>query len=505
MSGLGKAPLVADGGGVRILSVTEGKEGSVPYCLVKVVVPAAINIWVGLPMPDAWNGRWQSVGGGVYAGSVNVPADAIRTGYAAATTDTGHDGGARGALNGSFGMLTRGKPNTALQADFASRSEHLMAVVGKQLVQAFYGKAPQYAYWNGCSTGGRQGLRMAQDYPDDYDGILAAAPAIHWDRFQAAMLWYPVLQNAENGGPIGGANPQVLAAKYRLATDRAIQACDAADGVTDGLLMDPRRCGYEAGSDAQITLASCMASDPNCLKPSEAAVIDKSWRGPVACAAGDTRCDVPATASRKLGGRKAKRYWYGQLRGTDLSPLGGAEPFPVATEQAKYWVYFDPEWDWRGVTVESFGRFFRDSVKQVGPMMASDNPDLRAFARRGSKLVLWHGWSDQLINAQGTIDYYDRVARKAGGLARVQQFARLFMAPGVAHCAGGIGPQPQRPFEAVVDWVEKGIAPDRILASRQVSGTTQTRPLCPYPTEARWSGSGSTDDAANFSCVLPGR
>jgi hypothetical protein len=498
MAGIGSATLQSDGPAPKVLSVSTGTEGSVAYCLVKVVVPQAINVWVGLPLNAAWNGRWQAVGGGVYAGSVSVPGEALRGGYAAATTDTGHDGGRTGALNGSFGMLERGKPNTALQEDFAWRSEHMMAVIGKQLVQAFYGKAPQYSYWNGCSTGGRQGLRMAQDYPDDYDGILAGAPAIHWDRFQAAMLWYPVLQNSEGGAPVSGA-------KYRLATDRAVKACDARDGVTDGVLGDPRRCDYQASKDAEITQASCKSDDPKCLAPKEASVIDRSWLGPVACPGGGTSCKVPDVASRKLGTKGAQRLWYGQLHGTDLNSLGGAAPFPVAVEQAKYWVYFDAAWDWRKVDTNNFVQFFRDSVKQVGPIMASDDPDLRAFGKRGSKLVVWHGWSDPLINAQGTVDYYDRVVKKSGGLKRTQEFARLFMAPGVGHCAGGNGPQPQRPFDAVVNWVEKGIAPDRIMASKQAAGVTQTRPLCPYPAQARWNGSGSSDDAANFSCAVPER
>ena len=487
-----------------ILSVSTGTEGSVSYCLVKVLVPQAINIWVGLPMNGSWNGRWQSVGGGVYAGTVNAPAEAVRDGYAAATTDTGHEGGRMGALNGSFGMLRPGEPAIALQKDFASRSEHLMAVVGKQLVQAFYGRPPEYSYWNGCSTGGRQGLRMAQDYPGDYDGILTGAPAIHWDRFQAAMLWYPVMQQHENGGPIGGGNAKVLAAKYRLATDRAVKACDALDGVTDGVLTDPRRCEYLAAGDSSITQSSCATDDGQCLTPKEALVIDRSWIGPVACQDGTGACKVPAVASRKLDGRGAMRLWYGQLRGTDLTALGGAAPFPVAIEQPKYWVYFDPEWDWRKVDAASFTRFFRDSVDRVGPVMASDNPDLRGFRKRGGKLVIWHGWSDQLINSQGTVDYYDRVMERMGGMKRTQQFARLFMAPGVGHCAGGPGPQPQRPFDAVVNWVEKGVAPDRIIASKQAPGGTQTRPLCPYPAVARWNGNGSSDDAANFSCASPG-
>jgi pimeloyl-ACP methyl ester carboxylesterase len=498
-AGIGSAALAADGVTPTITSVSTGKAGNVEYCLVKVLVPRAVNIWVGLPMGGAWNGRWQSVGGGVYAGAASVPSEALQQGYAAATTDTGHAGS---PLSGRFGMLEPGKPDTELQRDFATRSLHLMSVVGKQLVERFYGEKPKFAYWNGCSTGGRQGLRMAQDHPEDYDGILAGAPAIHWDRFQGAMLWYPHVQQRDNGGPVGGGDRNAMGAKYRLATDRAVAACDLLDGVGDGVLAEPRSCRYLASRDISLTRASCTAADATCLTPGEAAAIDAMWEGPIACAKG-TQCKAPETASRKLTGKGDKRLWYGQPRGTDLGTLGGAAPFAVAVEQARYWVYFDPAWDWRAVKPEGFLQYFRDNVEKVGPMMASDNPDLSGFRKRGGKLVMWHGWSDPLINASGSIDYYERVAREMGGLKRTQQFARLFMAPGVGHCAGGPGPQPQRAFDSVVNWVEKGIAPDTLQATRSVQGVAQTRPLCPYPAVARWNGKDPVNEAASYSCAAP--
>lgn len=500
-TGIGSVALQTDGAPPTITSVSTGKAGEVEYCLVKVLVPRAINIWVGLPMGGAWNGRWQSVGGGVYAGTVSAPTEALRAGYAAAATDTGH---ATGPMSGIFGMLEPGKPNVELQEDFATRSLHLMAVVGKQLVQHFYGREPQYSYWNGCSTGGRQGLRMAQDHPEDYDGILAGAPAIHWDRFQAAMLWPQVAAKRDNGGPVGGGDRAAMTAKYRLATDRAVATCDAQDGVTDNLLADPRNCTYSAAKDAGITRASCSASSTDCLTPGEAATIDAMWLGAVACTRGQ-QCNAPAKASRQLNGRGDKRLWYGLPRGTDLGSLGGPTPFAVVTAQSRYWVYFDPEWDWRTVDHMNFLDYFRANVEKVGPMMASDDPDLRDFGRRGGKLVMWHGWSDPLIVAEGSIDYYDRVVDRTGNLKRTQDFARLFMAPGVGHCAGGPGHQPQRALEAVVDWVEKGIAPDTLPASRPVQGGVETRPLCPYPAVAAWDGKGPTREASSYACVAPKR
>ncbi len=511
-AGIGATKLAADGPKVAISSVSSATAGAVHYCLVKVLVPEAINIWVGLPTDGAWNGRWQSVGGGGYAGSVAAPDAALSAGYAAAATDTGHAGGRAdlsfAGADGSFGMLEPGKPNERKQIDFAYRSEHLMAVIGKQLVQAFYGQAPKYSYWNGCSTGGRQGLRMAQDYPTDYDGILAGAPAIHWDRFQAGQIWPQVVQLADNGGPIGGGTREVLTARAKLATSKAVAACDAADGVTDGVLTDPRTCTYRVSEDPTITFDDCPTFDGTCLTPKEASAIDKMWQGPVACAGdkSDGACAVPGVATRDLDGPGNKRLWYGQTRGTDLVALGGPLPFPLATEQPKYWVYLDPAWDWHALDYGNYLSFFKDTVARVGPLMASDNPNLAAFRDHGGKLVLWHGWADQLIVPEGTIDYYEAVTRTlGGGYDDTQKFARLFMAPGVAHCAGGDGPQPQGLFQAVVDWVESGKAPDRILATKQIAGHTQSRPLCPYPAQARWTGRGSSDDVANFVCSEIGR
>ena len=515
-AGIGSATLQADVPGVTIDDVSTGATGGVPYCLVKVTVPQAIHIWVGLPMGGKWNGRWQSLGGGVYAGTaaLAVPTSALVDGYAGATTDTGHAGGPPrfppflSFLDGSFGCMNNcagnsaadpGQPNIPLQIDFASRSEHMMAVIGKQLVQAFYGNKPRYSYWNGCSTGGRQGLRMAQDYPGDYDGILAGAPAIHWDRFQAAQAWYWLVQQLDNGGPIGGgAN---LVAKEGLATSRAVAACDALDGVVDGVLTDPRSCSYSAQADTTITKASCTASDSTCLTPTEALAIDHMWKGPVSCSKGGASCNVPDVAARFLSGKGDKRLWYPNTRGTDLSALGGALPFIATTEQAKFWVYFDPNWDPAVLTYDNYLQFFRDNVTHVGPIMASDDPNLFWFRVRGGKVVMWHGFADQLIVPGGSIEYYNAVAVLNGGYRHAQKFARLFMAPGVGHCGGGSGPQPQGLFNAVVDWVEHGKAPDTILAAKALAGGgTQTRPLCPYPAFAHYTGKGSTDDAANFAC-----
>lgn len=478
-TGIGSVRLTADAP-VRITSVSTGSAGTgnwaVPYCLVKVRVPQAINIWVGLPMEGKWNGRLQSEGSGGYAGEVGVPTNSILGGYVGVQTDTGHADAGPG-MAGDFGLLIPGVPNTAMQKDFAYRSQHLMAVIGKQLAQAFYGRQPIYSYWNGCSEGGREGLRMAQDFPGDYDGILAGAPAIHWDRLAAYQIWPQVVMTEQTGGVIS-------IPKQKLATNAAIAACDAIDGLVDGVIADPRKCSYSAAADPSITSVSCASTNNGCLTPDEAVVIDRIWTG--------------ATNV------KGELLWAGIERGAPLDVLAGPTPIIFAMNQPRYWVYLDPTWDWHVLTLVNYEQFFNKSMQMVNPILATENPDLSGFRARGGRMITWHGFNDPGIMPRGTIMYYDSVVKFFGNIRDVQQFYRLFMAPGVEHCGGGAAPQPgENLFQAVVSWVERGLAPDRILASQPLAGgATRTRPLCPYPTFARYTGGGSSDDATNFVCAV---
>jgi hypothetical protein len=251
-----------------------------------------------------------------------------------------------------------------------------------------------------------------------------------------------------------------------------------------------------------LTTSACTASDPTCLTPGEAAAIDMMWKGPVTCAKGHDGAGCPVTdfATRNLNGKGNKRLWYANTRGTNLGGLGGVNPFSIAVNQPRYWVYFDETWDWKTLNYDNYLGFFQDTVDAVGPIMASDNPDLSAFRDEGGKLLMWHGFADQLIVPEGTIDYYDALTKElGGGYKATQEWARLFMAPGVAHCGGGTGPQPQQLFESLVNWVENGVAPDTILATRTASGVTTERPLCPYPTFAQYTG-GDSNDADSFVC-----
>jgi pimeloyl-ACP methyl ester carboxylesterase len=491
MAGIGATVITADAP-VTIVEVSSDTARTVPYCLVKVKVDPAVNIWVAMPTDGQWNGRLMSEGGGGFAGSIDVPLESAANGFVGVRTDTGHMGF---VLDGAFGMLSPGVANTQLQIDFAYRSEHLMAVVGKQLIRAFYGQAQSRSYWAGCSTGGRQGLMMAQRYPEDYDGIVAGAPAIHFDRFEAYQLWPQVVMNQDLGAPVSGA-------KQELATHAAVRACDDADGVTDGVIDDPPRCSYEAVNDAAITKSSCTSHDNTCLTVAEARVIDKIWSG-----------------ARDASGRL---LWPGIERGAATSLLAGSGPFPIGVDMAKYWVYLDPSWDWKTLDYANYEAFFDKAVETVGPMLGTDDPDLSAFKARGGKLISYHGWADPAIPPQGTVQYFEALQLELGGAEQVSSFAKLFMVPGMDHCGGGAGANQfgqlgsggvpfdadHNVYQAMVKWVEQGVAPEKLIATKFAdddpsSPVLRTRLLCEYPMLGKYKGSGSTDDAANFGCAQP--
>jgi hypothetical protein len=378
---------------------------------------------------------------------------------------------------GAFAMLAPGVPYRALQEDYAHRASHLMAVVGKQLARAFYGRAASHAYWNGCSTEGRQALRAAQQYPQDYDGILAGDPPIRFGAVMAFQIWPQLVMKDMVGHPIASA-------KLDLATKRAVAACDMRDGLGDGILADPRQCRYSAARDRVIVRTGCGAEDGACLAPSEAKAIDAIWRGPV--------------------GKDGKLLWRGVERGAPLGLLAGPKPFSYAILQPRYWVYLDPSWDWRRLTLADYPAFFARSVAAVDPVMAADNPDLAPFFARGGKIIAYHGFNDGGILPRDSIDYYEAVARQAGRSASaLQGDFRLYMLPGVGHCGGGDAPQVASDVlsDALVRWVDQGMAPEGLIATQSYpDGRSRSRPLCAFPALPTYRGKGDPDAAASFVC-----
>jgi feruloyl esterase len=422
-----------------------------------------IKIEVWMPA-SGWNGRFEAVGNGGWAGQISVQALAggIARGYAIAATDTGH--------SGSDGSFAFNHPEKLV--DFAYRAVHEMTVQAKAFVQAYYGKAPSESYWDGCSTGGRQGLKEAQRYPADYDGIIAGAPANYMTHMLTQSLWvaHATLKNP------AGYIPRV---KYAPIHQAALDACDSLDGVKDGVIDDPTRCHF----------------DPKAIQ----------------CAADDTAACLTAPqveAARRIYA-PAKNPKTGAVIFPGLEPgsemgwaglAGGPAPMSIATDYFKYIVFKNPAWDFKTLD------FDKDVALADSLDKGNDNaidPNLKAFLGRGGKLLMYHGWADMLIAPENTVNYYTSVVNASGGVAAVSDSIRLFMVPGMGHCVGGDGPSNFDKLGPLEQWVERKKAPDRLVATHLTGGAVdRTRPLCPYPQVAVYSGTGSTNDAANFACTL---
>ncbi|MBI5768108.1 MAG: tannase/feruloyl esterase family alpha/beta hydrolase [Verrucomicrobia bacterium] len=459
---------------IETVSVEE-KEGFVRVTASVTHPPASdrVKVWVALPLKN-WNGRFMGMGGG---GFVTGRPEGLRgpaaQGFAAASTDGGHDGG-----SGNFALNASGRLNWQEIRDFAYLGIHEMTVVGKALTKAFYGQPARYAYFIGSSTGGRQGLMAAQRFPDDYDGIFSGCPAINWAKMVPATLW-PQVVMAE-------AKHLVSKAKLEAVTAAAIAACDAADGVTDGVIDDPLRCTWDPKA-----FVGTMVGD-SAFSEADAGVVREIWAGP--------------------RGHRGRFLWHGLTRGSNLVATGGsdgtplvAKPFGIAVDWYRYFLVLSPGFDGTSVTRGEFELCFNQSVEQFAPVFSADNPDLTRFRDRGGKVIITHGLADQLIPPQGSIEYYEKVQKRMGGADKAAEFARLFLVPGVDHGFRGAGPTPQGTQAALIRWVEEGKAPDRLPGEvKDKDGKVlRTRPLFPYPQFAKYSGTGSTDDAANFVAATP--
>ena len=419
-----------------------------------------IKVEVWLPA-SGWNGKFQAVGNGGWAGVISYAdmAGALRAGYATASTDTGHVGG-----RGTFAL---DHPEKLI--DFSWRSEHDMTIKAKQVIAGFYGSAPRVSYWNGCSTGGRQGLKEAQMFPDDYDGIIAGAPANR----TAISLW---IADAVLKDPARYIQPS----KYPVIHQAAIAACDAGDGLKDGLIADPTKCRFDPA------VLACKGGDgPSCLTAPQIAATKQIY-------------------SPARNPRTGKELFSSFVPGTELgwgAQAQGPEPNALIADQYKYVVFKDPNWDWKTF---NFDTDVERGNRPENLIMNATSPDMKAFFAHGGKLLLYHGWSDPLVPTLNTIQYYTSVVDAMGGPAQASTSVRLFLEPGMGHCGGGEGPNAFDKMGAMEQWVEHGTAPNTMIASHTKDGKVdRTRPLCPYPQVAKYKGTGSIDDAANFACVAP--
>lgn len=426
-----------------------------------------IKAEVWMPLPELWNGKFLAAGGGGFVGSLNYNSmtEMLREGYATASTDTGHQGpGAVFAL---------GHPEKVV--DFAHRAVHEMTVKAKAIISAHYGRGPKLSYWSGCSTGGRQGLMSAQRYPEDYDGIIATAPAN--DQI-GQSAWRLALLSVARKDP-ARAIPQ---AKLNLLNRAVLAACDGLDGVKDGFLSDPRECRF----DPRALL--CRSADADdCLTAPQLESVRMAY----------------SPLRKKNGEVIYPGVVPGGESGWDLLlPMPEDAPLGMDGGLFRFMAHQDRNWDWRAFDPENDTAL---ALERAGFIEAT-NPDLSAFKARGGKLLIFHGWSDGgsggAISALNSIHYYSTVLAKMG--PQQDDWLRLFMVPGMGHCGGGPGPNQFNSLGVLERWREQGNAPERIVASRVVDNRVDmTRPLCPYPRVAVYTGVGSTNDAENFVCRIP--
>jgi feruloyl esterase len=439
------------------------------FCRVVGVVNPAINFEVWLPSATGekhWNGKFNGVGTGDLAGFINYEAmiKALARGYATASTDTGHV-----KENETWAL---GHPE--LLVDYVSRGIHMTARAGKAVTEAYYGEAPAYSYFTGCSGGGDHALSEAQRYPADYDGIVAGAPPISKTHKWPGELYaaWVTHRNAESFIP-----PE----KLPMISKAALEACDGLDGIKDGVLDDPRKCHFDPAA------LLCPGADaPTCLTAGQVDSVKKIYEG----------WKDPSTG---------KPFWFGYERSTekDWGPKI-VTPYHVPVDYYRYMAFQDPDWNWKSVSFADphFFTLTVDASRRLGPMLDCNNPDLTALKKLGGKLIIYSGYSDSTNQPLSAIQYFENMQEFMRGEKATQDFARLFMAPGMGHCGGGPGPNVFDTLTSLEQWVEKGKAPERIIATHSTNGKVdRSRPLCPYPQVARYKGTGSTDDAANFVCT----
>lgn len=475
----GKITLAIDVAAGNLKGLTPEPIDDLPaFCRVTAtLMPSSdSNIRIEVWMPTAgWNGKYEGTGNGGYAGSIGYQglAEGLRGGYAVANTDMGTS-----RVSGQDADVLIGHPER--WRDWGSRSTHEMTVAAKQIVQAFYGKGPVLSYFVGCSTGGQQGLVEAQRFPDDYDGIIAGGPANNRTRLHMDFIWNFA---AAKDKP----ESYIPASKLQIISNAVLSACGAQKAVaSDRFLSNPPACQW----DPQAIL--CKSADgPDCLTTEQVTTARKLYDGP----------RNPVTHALIYPGltRGSEFDW------NSLVPPSGEPIFGALFK----WT-FGATWSWRTFD-------FNHDVKTVDDTLASmvnaTSSDLQTFKAHGHKLIVFHGWADVIVPSLESIAFYrsvedsqaeEAVSHHRSKAEETQEFYRLFMVPGMAHCAGGPGLNTVDAFEPLQLWVEKGIAPEILLAKRVEKGETQmTRPVCPYPQEARYNSTGDSNDAANFSCSDP--
>jgi len=432
------------------------------FCRVAATLkPSAdsdIKIEVWMPS-NGWNGKFQAVGNGGWNGNIdqNALATALRRGYAAASTDTGHEGGA--------GPWMQSKEKVI---DYGYRAVHEMTATAKSMINALYGSPAKLSYFTGCSAGGRQALKAAQMYPDDFDGIVAGAPALNaTGRAAYAVYAAQALHKAEGS--------YIPPAKHAAIHEAALTACDANDGVTDKVIENPRACKF----DPQVMACKPGEDNNSCLTPAQVEAARALYQ-PLVNPRTKQVINTPLEVGSELG-------W---------TTFGGQQPFGVATQFYQFMVFNNPQWDWKTLNYDAD---MTAVAKAENGIIDAKSTDLKKFVARGGRLIQYHGWADPQIPSGSSTNYYEEVLKAMG--PKVKDNYRLFMVPGMNHCNGGDGPASFDMVAALEQWVEQKKAPDSIPAAHLTNGQPdRTRILCPYPQVASYKGSGDPNSAANFAC-----
>jgi len=456
-------------------AVPESAAGRIRAAHCRVEGTIGTEIRFAVLLPHQWNGKFFMGGGGGFAGAVeNSAEETLNVGFATAGTDTGHEGdgmSARWALN-----------SPERQANFGHLAVHRTAEVSKAVIQAYYGRASTKNYFFGCSRGGGQAVMEAIRYPEDFDGLVAGAPALDWTGIAARFVVDAQAVFPDPRRPITSVLP---IGTLQFVERRILAACDAIDGVTDDVMTDPRRCTFDVDS-----LPSCpgAAAGTECVTEPQRAALRTIY--------GEIRNeDGVIYPGQPFGSEGNPAGWPAWITGSPLNAPGVPPVRSVlVTEFFRYFVFGDPAW--------TYGRYdlrtWKADMKNLGAILNATDPDLDRFKARDGRLVLYHGWSDPAVSALRTLDYYDAVASRD---PNVRAHVRMFLMPGVLHCGLGPGPDTIDWTQAIVDWVENQRAPDRVVARRIVNDAVMaSRPLCAYPLRPENRGSGSTNDEANFVC-----
>ena len=448
------------------------------HCRVRGTIDEEIRFELLLPRPDHWNGRFLMGGGGGYVGAVQNqaleyawPESVLSRGFATVGTDTGHRGlriDASWALN---------RPDR--EVDFGFRAVHVTAETAKTIIRLHYGRDIDYSYFMGCSRGGGQGMMSSQRYPDDFDGIVSGAPAYNWTALGALFLQ---TQQALYPDPADLSTPVIDAAAARMIETAILDACDGNDGIRDGFMTEPLACGADVAAIPGLTAEQRRAAE---------VIYGGAYVG-----------GVQVYPGFPFGGETDEPGWPRWITGG--TPAGGGIPnlhYAFGTQMHKYIIFDDPEFDYASFDFGDHARWL-EQTRRAAKLLNATDTDLSGFRTAGGKLILWNGWSDPAIPATGTIRYYEGVAAGDDG---VDEYLRMFMLPGVLHCAGGPGPDFVDWIAAIQAWVEEDRAPDRLVAAKINRGEVEMqRPVCAWPERAVYDGSGDPRREESFECKEDG-